>query len=159
MITIKDNNICSPINTKHDINKLLFRDINYSSRTLEDGFISRDVNFYENNKPTFSKIINDCKEREIYEVDRFKDVILDKKEKGEEQEDSIQQLIKNMENKIKSIDDKIINTYKNSTLLEYSLPEDYRERKQIDAEDKELLDNLNQTLELFSTNKYTKDNL
>jgi hypothetical protein len=64
-----------------------------------------------------------------------------------------------MENKIKSIDDKIINTYKNSTLLEYSLPEDYRERKQIDAEDKELLDNLNKTLELFSTNKYTKDNL
>ena len=71
MISIKDNSICSPINTRQDINNLLFRDIGYTSKKLEDGFISRDVNFYENNKPNFSEIINDCKEREIYEEDRF----------------------------------------------------------------------------------------
>ena len=101
MISIKDNSICSAINTRQDINNLLFRDIGYTSKKLEDGFISRDVNFYENNKPNFSEIINDCKEREIYEGDRFKDIILDKKDKGEDQEEeTIDKLIKNMENKI-----------------------------------------------------------
>ena len=120
--TVNDINICGPINIKHDINNLLCRDINYTSKKLEDGFISRDVNFYENNKPTFAEIINDCKEREIYERDRFKDIILDKKDKGEDQEEeTIDQLIKNMENKIKSLDDKIINTYKTTTLLKQSM--------------------------------------
>jgi hypothetical protein len=157
--TINDVNICGPINIKHDINNLLFRDINYTSEKLEDGFISRNVNFYENNKPTFVEIINDCKEREIYEGDRFKDIILDKKDKGEDQEEeTIDKLIKNMENKIKSIDDKIINTYKSSTLLEQTLPEDYKQRK-IDPKDKEILDKLNKILEKFSENQYTKDNL
>ena len=158
--TVNDINICGPINIKHDINNLLFRDINYTSKKLEDGFISRDVNFYENNKPTFVEIINDCKERENYERDRFKDIILDKKDKGEDQEEeTIAELIKNMENKIKAIDDKIINTYKNSTLLEQSLPEDYNKRKTIEPKDKEIMDKINKILEKFSENEYTKDNL
>jgi hypothetical protein len=84
---------------------------------------------------------------------------LDKKDKGEDQEEeTIDKLIKNMENKIKSIDDKIINTYKSSTLLEQTLPEDYKQRK-IDPKDKEILDKLNKILEKFSENQYTKDNL
>lgn len=158
--TVNDVNICGPINVKHDINNLLFRDINYTSEKLEDGFISRNVNFYENNKPTFAEIINDCKEREIYEGDRFKDIILDKKDKGEDQEEeTIAELIKNMENKIKAIDSKIISTYKSSTLLEQSLPEEYKQSKVIDPKDKEILDKLNKILENFSNNEYTKDNL
>ena len=164
MITIKDDNICGPINTNRDIDKLLFRDINYTSKKLDDGFISRDVNFYENNKPTFSEIINDCKERETYEVevDRFKDIILDKKDKGEEeQEETIDKLIENMKNKIKSIDNKIINTYKTSTVLEQSLPEEYKKTRQIklDSKDEEILEKLNKILVNFSENEYTKDNL
>ena len=84
---------------------------------------------------------------------------MDKKDKGEDQEEeTIDKLIKNMENKIKSIDDKIINTYKSSTLLEQTLPEDYKQRK-IDPKDKEILDKLNKILEKFSENQYTKDNL
>ena len=85
---------------------------------------------------------------------------MDKKDKGEDQEEeTIAELIKNMENKIKAIDDKIINTYKNSTLLEQSLPEDYNKRKTIEPKDKEILDKLNKILENFSNNEYTKDNL
>ena len=158
--TVKDGSICGPINIKHDINNLLFRDINYSFEKLEDGFISRNVNFYENNKPQFSEIINDCKERVVYERDRFKEIILDKKDKGEDQEEeTIDQLIKNMENKIKGIDDKIINIYKTSTLLEQSLPEDYKKSKPIDPADEKIIKKLNMILEKFSENEYTKDNL
>ncbi len=160
MISIKDNSICSAINTRQDINNLLFRDIGYTSTKLEDGFISRDVNFYENNKPNFSEIMNDCKKREIYERDRFKEIILDKKEQGEEEEEeTIDQLIKNIENKIKSIDDKIINTYKTSILLEQSLPEDYKKTKTLGPKDEEILNKLNKILVKFSENDYTKDNL
>ena len=160
--TINDVNICGPINTKHNINNLLFRDINYNSKKLEDGFISRDVNLYENNKPTFVEIINDCKERENYEGDRFNEIILDKKDKGEDQEEeTIDKSITNLENKIKRIDDKIINIYKASTLLEQSLPESFKKSQKIKLEniDELILIRLNKILENFSKNEYTKDNL
>ena len=63
--------------------------------------------------------------------------------------------------KIKSIDEKIINTYKTSTLLEQTLPEDYKKSRviKIDPKDEEILNKLNKILEKFSENEYTKDNL
>jgi hypothetical protein len=100
------------------------------------------------------------KERVVYEGDRFKEIILDKKDKGENQEEeTIDKLIKNMEDKIKNIDDKIINLYKTSTLLEQTLPEYYKKIKPIDPVDEKILKKLNKILEKISENEYTKDNL
>ena len=160
MITPTNNIICGPINTGKNINKLLFEDIDYSFETLPDGFVSRNVNLYEKKRTTFSKIINDCQDRVVYEGDKYKDIILSKNEGGgEQEEETIDKLIENMENKIKMIDSKIINTYKKSILLDQSLPEDYKRNKNIIKEDEDILNELSKILENFSKDKYTKDNL
>lgn len=160
MITPTNNIICGPINVGKNINKLLFEDIDYSFETLPDGFISRNVNLYEKKRQTFSKIINDCQDRVVYEGDKYKDIILSKNEGGgEQEEETIDKLIENMENKIKMIDSKIINTYKKSILLDQSLPEDYKRNKTINKEDEDILNELSKILENFSKDKYTKDNL
>ena len=160
MITPINNIICGPINAGKNINKLLFEDIDYSFETLPDGFISRNVNLYEKKRSTFSKIINDCQDRVVYEGDKYKDIILSKNEGGGEQEqETIDKLIENMENKIKMIDSKIINTYKKSILLDQSLPDDYKRNKTLNKEDQIILSELNKILENFAKDKYTKDNL
>jgi hypothetical protein len=160
MITPTNNIICGPINTGKNINKLLFEDIDYSFETLPDGFISRNVNLYGKKRTTFSKIINDCQDRVVYEGDKYKDIILSKNEGGgEQEEETIDKLIENMENKIKMIDSKIINTYKKSILLDQSLPEDYKRNKTINKEDEDILNELSKILDNFSKDKYTKDNL
>lgn len=160
MITPTNNIICGPINTGKNINKLLFEDIDYSFETLPDGFVSRNVNLYGKKRTTFSKIINDCQDRVVYEGDKYKDIILSKNEGGgEQEEETIDKLIENMENKIKMIDSKIINTYKKSILLDQSLPEDYKRNKTINKEDEDILNELSKILENFSKDKYTKDNL
>jgi hypothetical protein len=64
-----------------------------------------------------------------------------------------------MENKIKMIDSKIINTYKKSILLDQSLPDDYKEKKTFNKEDQTILSELNKILENFAKDNYTKDNL
>ena len=48
MIARTDNIICGPLNAQQNIYKILFKNIGYSSEVLEDGFISRNVNLYEN---------------------------------------------------------------------------------------------------------------
>jgi hypothetical protein len=162
MITPINNIICGPINAGKNINKLLFEDIDYSFETLPDGFISRNVNLYEKKGSTFSKIINDCQDRVVYEGDKYKDIILSKNEGGgggEQEEETIYKLIENMENKIKMIDSKIINTYKKSILLDQSLPDDYKEKKTFNKEDQTILSELNKILENFAKDNYTKDNL
>ena len=160
MITPINNIICGPINAGKNINKLLFEDIDYSFETLPDGFISRNVNLYEKKRSTFSKIINDCQDRVVYEGDKYKDIILSKNEGGGEQEqETIDKLIENMENKIRIIDSKIINTYKKSILLDQSLPDDYKRNKTLNQEDQTILSELNKILENFAKDKYTKDNL
>ena len=160
MITPINNIICGPINAGKNINKLLFEDIDYSFETLPDGFISRNVNLYEKKGSTFSKIINDCQDRVVYEGDKYKDIILSKNEGGGEQEqETIDKLIENMENKIRIIDSKIINTYKKSILLDQSLPDDYKRNKTLNKEDEDILNELSKILENFAKDKYTKDNL
>ena len=59
MISIKDtiiNDTGISESTKNDINKILFRDINYCHKKLEDGFISRDVNYYQDNNEDNSNV-------------------------------------------------------------------------------------------------------
>jgi hypothetical protein len=160
MITPTNNIICGPINIGKNINKLLFENVDYSFETLPDGFVSRNLNLYEKKRPTFTKIINDCQDRVVYEGNKYKDIILSKNEGGgEQEEETIDKLIENMENKIKMIDIKIINTYKKSTLLDQSLPEDYKRKKNINKEDQDTLNELSKILENFAKDKYTKNNL
>jgi hypothetical protein len=162
MITPVDNLICGPLNLKKDINNLLLKNIDYSSETLPNGFISRNVNIVvnKNDKPTFSQIINDCQKRETYEGDKYKQIILDTNEFDEDENDeTIEKMIASMENKIKSIDTKILNTYKNTILLDNSLPETYSKNTTFIKQDQEMLQRLNTFLEEFAKNKYTKDNL
>ena len=164
MITPVDNILCGPLNPKKvNIDNTLLKNIGYSSEILPDGFISRNVNVSanenENNKPTFTYLINDCREKETYEGDKYKELILDKQEQGEENEETIEKLILGMENRIKSIDKKILETYKNSILLDNSLPESYRSNKMLSNDDQEILKRLNNFLEQFASNKFTKNNL
>ncbi len=162
MITPVDNLICGPLNFKKNINDLILQNIDYSSETLPNGFISRNVNIVvnKNNKLTFSQIINDCQKRETYEGDKYKEIILDKHEFSEdENNETIEKMITSIENKIKSIDNKILNTYKNTILLDNSLPESYSNNITFIKEDQEILQRLNMFLEEFAKNKYTKDNL
>lgn len=162
MITPVDNLICGPLNFKKDINNLLLKNIDYSSEKLPDGFISRNVNIGVNqdDKPDFTQLINDCQKRETYEDDKYKEIILNKHEFGEdENNETIEKMIINMENKIKNIDAKIINTYKDTILLDNSLPETYTRKISFIKQDQEILQRLNMFLEEFAKNKYTKDNL
>ena len=165
MITPVDNILCGPLNAnKVNIENTLLKNIGYSSEILPNGFVSRNVNISvnenENNKSTFTEIINDCRKRLTYEGDKYKEIILDKQEPGEKGEDeTIEKLILGMENRIKSIDNKILETYKNSILLDNSLPESYRSNKMLSNDDQEILKRLNKFLEQFASNKFTKNNL
>ena len=137
MISIKDsiiNDTDTSESTKHDINKILFRDINYCHKTLDDGFISRDVNYYkqDNNEDenVYSKLMNDCvviPKYEKDEKDKYRELILEKKESIDESayEETIDQLIINIENDIANLDKKIGNVVKQTYILNYSLPKEY----------------------------------
>jgi len=166
MITPVDNILCGPLNSnKINIENTLLKNIDYSSEVLPDGFISRNVNIAvnenENNKPTFTKIINDCRKKsKTYEGDKYKELILNKQEPGEdEKEETLEKMIANMERKIKSIDDKIYDTYKKTVLLDNSLPESYTRNITFQDKDKEILTSLNMFLEQFAKNKITKNDL
>ena len=137
MISIKDsiiNDTDTSESTKNDINKILFRDINYCHKTLDDGFISRDVNYYQqDNKEdenVYSKLMNDCvviPKYEKDEKDKYRELILEKKESSDESadEETIDQLIINIENDIANLDKKIGNVVKQTYILNYSLPKEY----------------------------------
>ena len=68
-------------------------------------------------------------------------------------------MIASMENKIKNIDNKILNTYKKTILLDNSLPESYIRNIKFIETDKVILESLNKFLEQFAKNKITKDDL
>ena len=137
MISIKDsiiNDTDTSESTKNDINKILFRDINYCHKTLDDGFISRDVNYYQqDNKEdenVYSKLMNDCvviPKYEKDEKDKYRELILEKKESSDESadEETIDQLIINIERDIANLDKKIGNVVKQTYILNYSLPKEY----------------------------------
>ena len=137
MISIKDsiiNDTDTSESTKNDINKILFRDINYCHKTLDDGFISRDVNYYQqDNKEdenVYSKLMNDCvviPKYEKDEKDKYRELILEKKESSDESadEETIDQLIINIERDIANLDKKIVTVVKQTYILNYSLPKEY----------------------------------
>ena len=146
MISIKDsiiNDTDTSESTKNDINKILFRDINYCHKTLDDGFISRDVNYYQqDNKEdenVYSKLMNDCvkkyskdfplehlnnTQRPFYkDTNSFYD-FKNRCSRGISQE-TIDQLIINIERDIANLDKKIGTVVKQTYILNYSLPKEY----------------------------------
>ena len=136
MISIKDSIINvtdTSESTKNDINKILFRDINYCHKTLDDGFISRDVNYYPDineDENVYSKLMNDCvviPKYEKDEKDKYRELILEKKESSEESadEETLDQLIINIERDIANLDKKIGSVVKQTYILTYSLPKEY----------------------------------
>jgi hypothetical protein len=160
MITEKDINIDYPLNKNYKIDNLLFRDINYVSEKLEDGFISRDVNHYENeNVGNFTEIINDCSKIIKYEGDKYNQLILEKKEPGEDSDDNIDNLIKNLENSINSNTNQIRKLRKQTDLLENSIPNEYKSRYTLRGTDVEIIQRLDLILKEFSEGEYNKYDL
>ena len=160
MITEKDINIDYPLNKEYKIDNLLFRDINYVSEKLEDGFISRDVNNSENeNVGNFTEIINDCNKIIKYEGDKYNQLILEKKEPGEDSDDNIDNLIKNLENSINSNTNQIRKLRKQTDLLENSIPNKYKTRYTLRGTDVEIIQRLDLILKEFSEGEYDKYDL
>jgi len=144
MISSKDNTIVPPLNiTRVDINQLLFSDINYSSKkldnteTIDDNtgtienhnkgntteseyFITRDVNVYNMNndrKELFSKIITDCEELIRYEENKYDSLLLQQKPEASSVENNIDELIIKTEGEIANLDKDIRAVRKDYTMI------------------------------------------
>lgn len=162
MITEKDHIIENPININHDINNLLFRNIDYTSEELHNCFVSRDVgyvNLYEK-KTTFSEIVNDCSEPTNLEINRFENIILKEKETGDnENDEDINKLIQNITMSINKIKNKIRTVREETDLLTFSIPFDKKQNFTISQEDKEELEYIISVLGNFSKEIYREYNL
>ena len=108
MITNKGLSIEDPINLKKNIDILLLRNINYSEEEIVNNIVSRNVNFYleESADNTFDSIVvNECKQQEKT-VD-YENLILKIRPESSDEEEDINQLLKNIDNSIGEISDKI----------------------------------------------------
>jgi hypothetical protein len=108
MITNKGLSIEDPINLKKNINTLLLRNINYSEQVMPGNIISRNVNFYldEPVDNSFDSIVvNECKQQEKT-VD-YDNLILKIRPESSDEEEDLNQLLKNIDNDIGEISDKI----------------------------------------------------
>jgi hypothetical protein len=150
MITNKSLSSENPINIHKNINSLLLQNINYSEQKIKNNIISKDVNFSLNNtnKNTFNNIvINECKKKEKYY--NYNDLILKVKPEASPEEENINALIKNIDNEIKTISNKINNT--NGVLFgiwsELNIS--------LEKEDEELINKSTEMLQLLT--EYNKD--
>ena len=108
MITNKGLSIEDPINLKKNINTLLLRNINYSEQVMPNNIISRNVNFYldEPADNSFDSIVvNECKQQEKT-VD-YDNLILKIRPESSDEEEDLNQLLKDIDNDIGEISDKI----------------------------------------------------
>ena len=108
MITNKGLSIEDPINFEKNINTLLLRNINYSKEVMPDNIISRNVNFYleESANNSFDSIVvNECKQQEKT-VD-YESLILKIRPESSDEEEDLNQLLKDIDNSIGEISDKI----------------------------------------------------
>jgi hypothetical protein len=108
MITNKGLSIEDPINLKKNIDILLLRNINYFEQVMPNNIISRNVNFYleESVDNTFDSIVvNECKQQEKT-VD-YENLILKIRPESSDEEEDINQLLKNIDDSIGEISDKI----------------------------------------------------
>jgi hypothetical protein len=108
MITNKGLSIEDPINLKKNIDILLLRNINYFEQVMPNNIISRNVKFYleESVDNTFDSIVvNECKQQEKT-VD-YENLILKIRPESSDEEEDINQLLKNIDDSIGEISDKI----------------------------------------------------
>jgi len=99
-----------PIAIKKDINTLLFRDINYSEELLKDDIKIKNVNYYVDEKKVndFNDIvINDCAKKQETPVYNYNDLILKIIPETTDEPEDIDTLIKNINNEIGEISEKI----------------------------------------------------
>jgi hypothetical protein len=175
MISSKDNTIVPPLNiTRVDINQLLFSDINYSSKKLEedntgtiendnkgnttesDFFITRDVNVYNMNndkKELFSKIITDCEELIRYEENKYDSLLLQQKPEASSVENNIDELIIKTEGEIANLDKDIRAVRKDYTMIVNNI---IQQKYKLDADAVELqfIEKINSVLKQFSEGYY-----
>ena len=152
-----DININNLLFKNYDIKNLLFSDIDYTFEKQEDGFITRDVNIIKPALSSYSEIMNDCKPNIIFEGDIYYNVLLKKKEPGEEADENIDNLIKTINININKILLKMQKIRKQTFLLEKSI--DTSIDNNIDESDKELIININKTLDIFFSPEYKDYNL
>ena len=108
MITNKGLSIEDPIKFEKNINTLLLRNINYSEQVMPNNIISRNVNFYleESANNSFDSIVvNECKQQEKT-VD-YDNLILKIRPESSDEEEDLNQLLKEIDNSIGEISDKI----------------------------------------------------
>jgi len=175
MISSKDNTIVPPLNIRRvDINQLLFSDINYSSKKLEedntgtienhnkgnttesDFFITRDVNVYNMNndkKELFSKIITDCEELIRYEENKYDSLLLQQKPEASSVENNIDELIIKTEGEIANLDKDIRAVRKDYTMIVNNI---IQQKYKLDADAVELqfIEKINSVLKQFSEGYY-----
>ena len=99
----------SPICIKKDINSMLFRDINYSEEVIKNNIKSKNVNYYVDEKVNYFNdiVINDCIKKKEQPVYNYSDLILKIQPETSDESDDIDTLIKNIENEIGEISEKI----------------------------------------------------
>lgn len=109
MITNKGLSNEDPINLKKNIDILLLRNINYSEEVMPNNIISRNVNFYleesDNSNAFDSIVVNECKQKE--KTFDYDNLILKIRPESSDEEEDLKQLLKDIENSIGEISDKI----------------------------------------------------
>lgn len=175
MISSKDNTIVPPLNiTRVDINQILFSDINYSSKKLEedntgtiendnkgnttesDFFITRDVNVYNMNndkKELFSKIITDCEELIRYEENKYDSLLLQQKPEASSVENNIDELIIKTEGEIANLDKDIRAVRKDYTMIVNNMIQQ-KYKLDDDAVELQFIEKINSVLKQFSEGYY-----
>ena len=102
MISKKYEPFQFPLSIDLDINKVLIPDINYKQINIGD-HIERSANYViEKEENIFNKIINDCEDEKILNIDKkinYNELILEKRSDEEEGEENIETLIKNITEK------------------------------------------------------------
>lgn len=171
MISSKDNTIVPPLNiTMMDINQLLFSNINYSSKNLDNTetidnenndessanfFITRDVNLYNINndkKELFSKIITDCKELIRYEENKYDNLLLNQKPEASSVENNIDELIIKTEGEIANLDKDIRTVRKDYTMIVNNM---IRQNYKLDYDyELHFIEKINSVLKHFSEEYY-----
>lgn len=177
MISSKDNTIVPPLNiTKYDINQLLFSDINYSSKKLEEDntetieienekkgytreteyFITRDVNVYNMNndkKDLFSEIITDCNKLIRYEENKYDSLLLQQKPEASSVENNIDELIIKAEGEIANLDKDIRAVRKDYTIILNNMVQ-LNYKFDADALELKFIEKINSVLKNFSEGYY-----
>lgn len=161
MISQKYQPFQFPLTIDLDINDILIPDINYKEIKV-DGHIERSVNYViDKEENVFNKIINDCEDSKIFDVDEkssYNELILEKRPDEEGEEEDIETLIKNMKDKNDKIQNQIMRLGNFIFITKSVLPGD-NPKYNLSPEDVVFLESINKLLEEFVDGENKKLNL